>query len=78
MESEVIHLKIFTNKRSASLCKKRILLVGVQGFEPRKCLSQSQVPYRLATPQYSAAARYDEYERQLSLMVGIDGFEPSK
>lgn len=30
-------------------------LVGVQGFEPRKCLSQSQVPYRLATPQYTAA-----------------------
>ena len=28
------------------------VLVGVLGFEPRKCLSQSQVPYRLAIPQY--------------------------
>lgn len=37
-------------------------LVGVQGFEPRRCLSQSQVPYRLATPQY---------------LVGIAGFEPT-
>ena len=27
-------------------------LAGVQGFEPRKCQSQSLMPYRLATPQY--------------------------
>ena len=46
---------VWINKKSVSLNKKRIfLLVGVQGFEPRKCLSQSQVPYRLATPQYKS------------------------
>ncbi len=33
------------------LAARRSVLAGVQGFEPRKCLSQSQVPYRLATPQ---------------------------
>ena len=27
-------------------------MAGVQGFEPRKCQSQSLMPYRLATPQY--------------------------
>ena len=26
-------------------------MAGVQGFEPRKCQSQSLMPYRLATPQ---------------------------
>ncbi len=36
------------------LTRNGFLLVGVQGFEPRKCLSQSQVPYRLATPQYKS------------------------
>ena len=28
-------------------------LAGAQGFEPRKCQSQSLMPYRLAMPQYS-------------------------
>ena len=28
------------------------ILAGAQGFEPRKCQSQSLMPYRLATPQY--------------------------
>ena len=27
-------------------------LAGAQGFEPRKCQSQSLMPYRLAMPQY--------------------------
>ena len=27
-------------------------LAGVEGFEPPQCLSQSQVPYRLAIPQF--------------------------
>ena len=27
-------------------------VAGAQGFEPRKCQSQSLMPYRLATPQY--------------------------
>ena len=46
-----IHYSSFIIKL-ASYISMRLHLAGVQGFEPRKCLSQSQVPYRLATPQY--------------------------
>ena len=34
------------------------ILAGVQGFEPRKCQSQSLMPYRLATPQYFRLCYY--------------------
>ncbi len=32
-------------------------MVGVLGFEPRKCRSQSPMPYHLAIPQYLVAKR---------------------
>ena len=46
------------------ICPSRQQLVGVQGFEPRKCLSQSQVPYRLATPQYTAVGAFLRKKRK--------------
>lgn len=30
------------------------LVVGAEGFEPSEWWSQSPLPYRLATPQYSS------------------------
>ena len=39
-------------------------MAGVRGFEPRRCQSQSLVPYRLAIPQLC------------NIVVEEDGFEP--
>ncbi len=68
-EKRFINFRIKNNpfrKNNLRKGSRLSLVVGVQGFEPRKCLSQSQVPYRLATPQYSAAVPtlYTAYARQ--------------
>ena len=39
-------------KREGSTMCYLLFLAGAQGFEPRKCQSQSLMPYRLAMPQY--------------------------
>ena len=39
-------------RRGSTMCYL-FFLAGAQGFEPRKCQSQSLMPYRLAMPQYS-------------------------
>ena len=41
-----------TKNKREERCSSLLFLAGVQGFEPRKCQSQSLMPYRLATPQY--------------------------
>ena len=48
------------------------ILAGVQGFEPRKCQSQSLRPYRLATPQYFQQTIL--YHIKLSLSIPILNF----
>ena len=47
-------------------------MAGVQGFEPRKCQSQSLMPYRLATPQYFQQTIL--YHIKLSLSIPILNF----
>ena len=49
-----------------------LFLAGVQGFEPRKCQSQSLMPYRLATPQYFQQTIL--YHIKLSLSIPILNF----
>ncbi len=51
-----------------------LTLAGVQGFEPRKCLSQSQVPYRLATPQNvvrNMPRTFDELRLSIQLSAAL-------
>ena len=47
----------------------RYFLAGVQGFEPRKCQSQSLMPYRLATPQYFQHSILYHNESSLSIPI---------
>ena len=57
-------IMLISNKNTIALYQSyRTDLVGVEGFEPSEWMSQSHLPYHLATPQY---------------LVGIDGFEPSE
>ncbi len=54
-------------------------MVGVEGFEPSEWMSQSHLPYRLATPQfkYLRAVSLFSTNNSLGHLVGIAGFEPA-
>ena len=67
----------FTRRRRISLKKalafaSAFFMAGAQGFEPRKCQSQSLMPYRLATPQYFQQTIL--YHIKLSLSIPILNF----
>ena len=52
-------------------------MVGVLGFEPKKCWSQSPMPYHLAIPQYQLTpSLYYEIARAI-MLVGKVGLEPT-
>ena len=46
---------------------RSLFMAGAQGFEPRKCQSQSLMPYRLAMPQYFQ--RSVLYQKSLALSI---------
>ena len=60
-DTPIRDIKFSEKQKSHGVCFS--VLVGVEGFEPSEWMSQSHLPYHLATPQY---------------LVGIDGFEPSE
>ena len=49
-------------------------MVGVEGFEPSEWMSQSHLPYHLATPQYWTAGKKPQAppEARLKEKNGVD------
>ena len=48
-------------------------MAGAQGFEPRKCQSQSLMPYRLAMPQniIFVLTTYVLYQKEIGLSIAF-------
>ena len=61
------------NWKTPSCKQDGVFLAGAQGFEPRKCQSQSLMPYRLAMPQYLVfvLTTYVLYQKEVGLSIAF-------
>ena len=62
-----------SQKDRATLSCCSVFLAGAQGFEPRKCQSQSLMPYRLAMPQNIplVLTTYVLYQKEIGLSIAF-------